>query len=109
MVEQDKRSEDDWFRKNEKEMIEAARVAREKREKERAEHEQKEQREALKKQHYMKCPKCGHDLIEKDLEGLSVDVCSFCEGIFFDAGELDKLFLKRDADRKSFLGRLLKL
>ena len=109
MVEQDKRSEDDWFRKNEKELIEVARIAREKREKERAEHEKKEQREALKQQHFMKCPKCGHDLAEKDLEGLSVDVCSFCEGIFFDAGELDKLFLKRDADRKSFLGRLLKL
>lgn len=109
MVEQDKRSEDDWFRKNEKELIEAARVAREKREKERTELEKKEEGGKLKQLHYMKCPKCGHDMVEKDLEGLSVDVCSFCEGIYFDAGELDKLFLKRDADRKSFLGRLLKL
>ena len=109
MVEQDKSREDDWFRKNEKELIEAARLAREKREKEREEHGKKEERAQRKQLHYMKCPKCGHDLVEKDLEGLSVDVCSFCEGIFFDAGELDKLFLKRDTDRKSFLGRLLKL
>jgi acetyl-CoA carboxylase beta subunit len=109
LVEQDKSREDDWFRKNEKELIEAARVARDKREKERAEQEQKEERARLKQLHYMKCPKCGHDLKEKDFEGLSVDVCSFCEGIYFDAGELDKVFLKRDADRKGFLGRLLKL
>lgn len=109
MVEQDKRSEDDWFRKNERELIESARVAREKREKERAEQEKKEERTRLQQLHHMKCPKCGHDMAEKDLEGLAVDVCSFCEGIYFDAGELDKLFLKRDADRKSFLGRLLKL
>lgn len=109
MVEQDKNREDDWFRKNEKELIESARLAREKREKERAEQGKQEERARLQQLHYMKCPKCGHDMVEKDLEGLSVDVCSFCEGIYFDAGELDKLFLKRDADRKSFLGRLLKL
>jgi acetyl-CoA carboxylase beta subunit len=109
LIEQEKGREDDWFRKNEKELIEAARVARERREKERAEHEKKEERAALKKLHHMKCPKCGHDMKEKDLEGLSVDVCSFCEGIYFDAGELDKLFLKRDADRRTLLGRLLKL
>lgn len=109
MVEQEKSREDDWFRKNEKELIESARLAREKREKERAEQEKKEEGARLKQLHHMKCPKCGHDMVEKDLEGLSVDVCSFCEGIYFDAGELDKLFLKRDADRKGFLGRLLKL
>jgi Zn-finger nucleic acid-binding protein len=36
-------------------------------------------------------------------------VCSFCEGIYFDAGELDKLFLNRESVRKGFLGKLLKL
>ena len=109
MVEQDKRSEDDWFRKNEKEMIEVARVAREKREKERAEQEKKEEIARLKQLHHMKCPKCGHDMSEMDLSGVTVDVCSFCEGIYFDAGELDKLFLNRESVRKGFLGKLLKL
>lgn len=109
MVEQDKSREDEWFLKNEKELIEAARHAREKREHERAALEREEERRRLKDQHFMKCPKCGHDLAEKDLDGISVDVCGYCEGIFFDAGELDKVFLKREADRKGFLGRLLKL
>lgn len=109
MVEQDKAREDDWFRKNEQELIEAARVAREKREKERAAQEKEEERRRLEQLHHMKCPKCGHDMAAKDLEGVTVDVCSFCEGIYFDAGELDKLFLKRDSDSKGFLARLLKL
>ncbi len=109
MVEQEKAREDDWFRKNEKELIEAARVAREKREKERAALEKTEEARRLKELHHMKCPKCGHDMAEKDMEGVAVDVCGFCEGIYFDAGELDKVFLKREADRKGFLGRLLKL
>lgn len=108
-MEADKAREDEWFLKNERELIEAARQAREKRERERAAREKEEERKRLREQHFMKCPKCGHDLAEKDLDGVSVDVCSYCEGIFFDAGELDKLFLKRDADRKGFLGRLLKL
>ena len=109
MIEQDKTREDDWFRKNEKELIDAAQVARQKREKERAALEKEGERRRLEQLHHMKCPKCGHDMAEKDLDGVSVDVCTFCEGIYFDAGELDKLFLKRDSDSKGFLARLLKL
>ena len=108
MVEYKKSREDDWFAKNERDLIEAARVARVKRAQERAAAEQAEELRRLKEMHFMKCPKCGHDMNEKDLEGVAVDVCGFCEGIFFDAGELGKVFLKRDADRKGFLGRLLK-
>ena len=54
----------------------------------------------------MKCPKCGHDLEEQDLDGVKVDRCTFCEGLYMDAGELETLFLRRD-DRKSFLRRLI--
>lgn len=106
MVEERNR-EDEWFLKNEKELLEAARVAREKRERERAEHEQLQERERLKQLHFMKCPKCGHDLKEETLEGVVVDRCTFCEGLYFDAGELDQVFLKKDDDRKSFLRRLV--
>ncbi len=57
----------------------------------------------LKDLHYMKCPKCGMELIEIDFKNIKVDKCSECEGIWLDAGEfetvsklekggLDKLF-----------------
>ncbi len=101
-------TEDEWFARNEKEMLEAARVAREKREHERAEREALEERQRVKQLHFMKCPKCGHDLVQRDLEGVNVDQCSFCEGVFLDAGELDALFLKRDSERKGVLRKLLR-
>lgn len=106
---EDRKSEDDWFRKNEQQLIEAARVARQKREAERARQETEEQRSKLRELHFMKCPKCGHDLAEEDLEGVRLDRCTFCEGIYLDAGELDQLFAKRDEERKGFFRRLVKI
>jgi hypothetical protein len=107
--ENDNKREDQWFRENEKQLLETARIAREKRENERAAQEAASQREARQQQHFMKCPKCGHDLAEEELEGVSVDLCSFCEGVFFDAGELEVIFTKRDEERKGLFRRLLKL
>lgn len=48
-----------------------------------------EQREKEKEFHYMKCPKCGMNLVEIDYKKIKVDKCSECEGIWLDAGELD--------------------
>ncbi len=47
------------------------------------------EKKRLKELHYMKCPKCGMDLIEIDYKNIKVDKCSACEGIWLDAGELD--------------------
>ena len=108
-MDEDRRREDDWFRQNEQQLLEAARVAREKREAERAAAEKTAELSRLKTLHYMKCPKCGHDMKEESLEGIGVDRCSFCEGIYFDANELDQLFTKKQEERKNFLRRLLKI
>jgi hypothetical protein len=102
-----KKREDDWFRKNEEQLIAAARVAREKRERERAQQEEAAERERLKTLHFMKCPKCGHDLKEEASGGVAIDRCTFCEGIYLDAGELEALFLKREEERKGLLKRLI--
>ena len=52
------------------------------------------EKEALKKLHWMKCPKCGMDLAEIELHSVKVDQCGNCGGIFFDAGELEQLSKK---------------
>ena len=110
MDEQNRRREDDWFLQNEKKLLEEARRAREKREAERRTRESGEERARLKALHFMKCPKCGHDLATEHLEGIEIDRCAFCEGIFMDAGELEQLFLKKEqAQRQGFLRRLLGL
>ena len=47
-----------------------------------------EEKKRLKELHYMRCPKCGTELIEIDYKGIMIDECSECEGIWLDAGEL---------------------
>lgn len=48
-----------------------------------------EEKKRLKELHYMRCPKCGMQLIEIDYKNIKVDKCSGCEGIWLDPGELD--------------------
>ena len=50
-----------------------------------------EEKKMLKELHYMKCPKCGMELIEIDYKGVKVDKCSECEGGWLDAGELEAI------------------
>lgn len=108
MTEVDRRREDEWFRQNELQLIEAARLARLKRQAEREAQEKVEERERTKALHFMKCPKCGHALKGETFEGTEIDRCTHCEGFFLDAGEIEQLFLKRTApEQRGFLRRLL--
>ena len=108
-MDEDRRREDEWFRQNEKQLLESARLARQKREQERAAGEKTAELQRLKALHLMRCPKCGHELREENLEGVRVDRCSFCEGIYFDAGELDQVLMKKEEARKGFFKKLVKI
>ncbi len=48
-----------------------------------------DEKKRLKETHYMRCPKCGMELIEIDYKSIKIDKCSECEGIWLDAGELE--------------------
>ena len=102
MEETDRRREDQWFRENAQRLIGEGRLARERRTRERAERERAEEGQRLKELHFMKCPKCGHGMKEEDLDGVKVDRCGFCEGIYLDPGELEQVFARRDQDRSLF-------
>lgn len=39
----------------------------------------------------MKCPHCNVDLSMSDRQGIEIDYCPQCRGIWLDRGELDKL------------------
>src|SRR4030067_2848596 len=60
-----------------------------------------EEKKRLKELHYMKCPKCGMELIEIDYKGIKLDKCSECEGVWLDAGELEAIsrFEKTNLDK----------
>ena len=62
---------------------------RKKIEKEKQEKLAGEEKKRLRDLHFLKCPKCGMDLIEIDYKSVKVDRCSGCEGVWLDAGELE--------------------
>lgn len=39
----------------------------------------------------MKCPNCGETLVMADRQGVEIDYCPKCRGVWLDKGELDKL------------------
>jgi hypothetical protein len=50
-----------------------------------------EEKKKLQELHYMRCPKCGMELIEIDYKNIKIDKCSECEGVWLDAGELEAI------------------
>jgi hypothetical protein len=102
-----RKREDDWFLKNEQELLEKARHERAAREAARAAAEQESERKRLRDLHLMKCPKCGHDLREEVLEGVTIDRCTFCEGLWFDANEFESVVLRKTEARQGLLRKLL--
>jgi len=46
----------------------------------------------------MNCPKCVGKLEKKKVENIEIDACAVCEGIWFDAGELEAVIKKDSKD-----------
>ncbi len=94
MVGKPSEKEEEYFARIE---FERKKKAEEEKQKEMAEGEKKKLRDL----HYMKCPKCGMELIEIDYKEIKVDKCSSCEGIWLDAGELESIskIEKRSLDK----------
>lgn len=78
--ERKKSIEEEYFRRKEQELVEKLRAKR-------AEEEQREQAEASA----IHCPKCEGTLVEITFEGVQIDRCNKCHGVWLDAGELERL------------------
>jgi Zn-finger nucleic acid-binding protein len=39
----------------------------------------------------MKCPACNVDLVMAERQGIEIDYCPKCRGVWLDRGELDKI------------------
>jgi len=64
------------------------------------------ERKKLKELHHMRCPKCGMEMVELEFEGVNIDKCTECLGIYLDDGELATLLNKK---HEGALGRFSKL
>jgi Zn-finger nucleic acid-binding protein len=45
----------------------------------------------------MKCPNCNETLLMSDKNGIEIDYCPNCRGIWLDRGELDKIIERSSA------------
>jgi len=47
----------------------------------------------------MKCPVCGDtDLVMSERQGVEIDYCPRCRGVWLDRGELDKIIERSERD-----------
>jgi len=76
--------EDEYFHRKDQELIAKLRAKAES-------HRAKTEGEHNKKDHWMRCPKCGSALEEHRYDNVAVDRCTACDGIFLDRGELEIL------------------
>lgn len=74
------RNEDEYFAKQNLEIIQEMRVKLD-----------AERKKAERQTHSNKCPRDGADLKEQHAEHVKIDECPECGGIWLDKGELDQL------------------
>lgn len=46
----------------------------------------------------MKCPNCEETLVMTERQGVEIDYCPKCRGVWLDKGELDKIIEKSQQD-----------
>lgn len=62
------------------------------------------EKKRLKELHFMRCPKCGMQLVEVDYRTLKLDRCTACDGVWLDAGELEAATKLEKSVLSRFLG-----
>jgi len=50
----------------------------------------------------MRCPKCGNEMKTEQLEGVEIERCSVCGGMFFAHGEIQALLMRKQESRFKF-------
>lgn len=49
----------------------------------------------------MECPACQAEMSEYDLDGVMIDECTRCKGVWLDAGEADELVKDKPTPREA--------
>ncbi|HVG21802.1 MAG TPA: zf-TFIIB domain-containing protein [Blastocatellia bacterium] len=87
--------EEEYFHRKEQEALEKLRAQRE------------AEGQALQAQAAsLKCPKCDGTLVEVSHDGIQIDQCDKCNGVWLDAGELERL--TNHEESAGWLRRLIK-
>ncbi len=84
MSDKPSRNEDEYFAKEDAERLKKLR-----------EQQTAESTARERKSHYMRCPKCGGTLSTEEFDGVQIDRCPDCHGVWLDDGEID-ILVKHD-------------
>lgn len=63
------------------------------------------EREAAREAHWMRCPKCGGEMVSQQFENVMVDKCTGCHGVHLNADEIEML-IQYERDHASLWGRI---
>ncbi|MBI2838050.1 MAG: zf-TFIIB domain-containing protein [Acidobacteria bacterium] len=102
-------NENEWFKKHEILLISTAKREREKRLQQEKAKSEAQEAARLRELHWMHCPKCGHKLEEIGEQGIKIDRCNHCHGVYLDAGELEEILVAQDQKRKSVFRSLARM
>ena len=76
--------------------------------KERRDHLDAQRKAAARKSahgaHWMVCPKCGGGLKEENFQGVLIDRCGGCGGVYLDKGEMELLGRAQQGGLKRLFG-----
>lgn len=103
----ERRNEDKWFAHHEEELLRQARRERDRRIREATASEEASRLKSLREAHWLKCPKCGHDMKTISQLGVEIEQCTLCEGVYFDRNELEEFLMKRVEERRGIVRRFL--
>jgi Zn-finger nucleic acid-binding protein len=53
----------------------------------------------------MLCPICNVDLLMTERQGIEIDYCPKCRGVWLDRGELEKIMDRSDSETQSIPNR----
>ncbi|MFT5375781.1 MAG: rubrerythrin [Candidatus Latescibacterota bacterium] len=105
----EKSAEDMWIVQHEKEAIEKMRAEKEVKMADAARARGVDELESLREAHLLKCPQCGHDMVQSVIEEVSVIQCSFCEGIYFGQDQFQAFVEHHDEHKKGVIRHLFGL
>ena len=50
----------------------------------------------------MKCPSCNETLVMSERQGVEIDYCPSCRGVWLDRGELDKIIERSATEQNNY-------
>jgi uncharacterized protein len=106
-IRQKQKPEEEWFARQEAELLKRSREEHARKMAELAERQKEGEMRRLRELHYLKCPKCGHDMSVRQVDGVEVEQCGTCSGVFLDKGELETILLKQSGERRGFFRKLI--